>query len=520
MSFLSRLLAPFRPAPTVELRAVQPQPFYQQVATFRLFDWMAGIPDPDEVLRRTGRTRSDLRQLLRHAEVSQALETRREAVLATPWRLEDAKGTQAAFVEEELGRVVEQLVACAWEAVPYGYSVAEVVFARRGARIGIDRVHAPAFEWFRPIPDGSVKFFPQDGSGGMQGLDCDPAKFLLTTRNGNYRNPYGEALLSVLYWPVTWSLQGWQLWLDFLETFGAPIVVGRTASYAQFVDAMATQGVKRAVGWQPVGDNESMETITASTPGEFERLEKALEGTIQRVVLGQTLTSDVGKTGSFAAAKVHNEVREDKRRADVRMVMRTVQGLIDTLWTLNGFAGEAPEFVMQDDTGLEKDRADRDAVLAEKLGVRFTPEYLVERYDLEEEDFTIVDPTPAVPAPGAPAADPNADPAVDPNADPEAEGDVQQRAVATLAAPRYTRAQQRIEDGVAQALAAISQSSPGISDVDLQHVIRSASDPTDLVDRLTVLMSKSDPAEFRRVLERALFAADILGYAHATAPTQ
>ena len=31
---------------------------------YRLFDWMAGVPDPDEVLRRTGRTRADLRQLI------------------------------------------------------------------------------------------------------------------------------------------------------------------------------------------------------------------------------------------------------------------------------------------------------------------------------------------------------------------------------------------------------------------------------------------------------------------------
>jgi hypothetical protein len=95
-------------------------------------------------------------------------------------------------------------------------------------------------------------------------------------------------------------------------------------------------------------------------------------------VLGQTLTSSIGKGGgSFAAAKVHNEVREDKRRADVRMISGTGQRLVDALWELNGFPGEPPEFCMQDDVGLEQERADRDAVLVD-LGVRFTPEYVAQ----------------------------------------------------------------------------------------------------------------------------------------------
>ena len=504
MNPFSRLMAALRSAPAAG--AAAPQPLYQQVAVYRLFDWLAGIPDPDEVLRRTGRSRADLRQLLRHAEVSQAMDTRREAVLATPWRLEDAKSRAAKFVEEELGRIIDALIAAAWAAVPYGYSVAEVVFARRGGRIGIGAVHAPAFEWFRPLPDGSFRYFPEDGSGGIVGIECNPQKFLLTTRNASYQNPYGEALMSPLYWPVTWGLQGWQLWLDFLETFGAPIVVGKTASYQAFVDAMAAQGVKRAVGWQPTGDNESLETITASSPGEFERLESALEKTIQRVILGQTLTSDVGETGSFAAAKVHNEVREDKRRADLRMVTRTVQALINTLWQLNGFPGEAPEFVMQDDVGLEKERADRDAVLADKVGVRFTPEYIAERYDLEAEDFTLTDPTPA---PAAPASGDDL---------PAGDGSAKVRQSAITAAPRFTRAQQAIEDAVAAILPTIGDA---IADAEIKAAIRASATREELVENLIALLAHVPGAQFRVVLERALFVADIMGYAHAqVSPTK
>jgi phage gp29-like protein len=496
MNPLARLRQRFFPTAALAPAKPDQQPLYRQTAVYKLFDWMAGIPDPDEVLRRTGRTRADLRQLLRDAEVSQAIDTRREAVLATPWRFEPGSSRAEKFITAELTPHMPKLVGAAWQATLYGYSVAEVVYGKRGGKVGIDAVHEPPFEWFRPLPDGSLRYFPETGEGGATGIECNPRKFFLTARNPSYRNPYGEALLSVLYWPVSWRLQGWQLWLNFLETFGAPIVIGKTASYDKFVAAMQAQGVTRTVGWQPMAPDETVTTITASTAGEFERLESALDRCIQRVVLGQTLTSDVGKSGSYAAAKVHDEVREDKRRADVRMVSDTVQRLVSALWQLNGFPGAAPQFVMQDDVGLERERADRDAILAEKLGVRFTEEYVTDRYDLEPGDFTIVDPEPP------PAASDPAD-----NSAPA------KPKLAALSAPKFTPEQQVLEDGIAQLASDVALPIPL---AELRSAILAAQDREDLEARLALLLDRQDPA-FADLVARAAFAGHVIGYVHADA---
>lgn len=479
--------------------ATPSRPLYQQVAIFKFFDFVAGIPDPDEVLLRTGRTRADLRALLRDAEVSQALDTRHDAVVATPWRLEaETESEQADFVTNEILPHLHCFVSDAWQAIPYGYAVLEVVYARRGGRIGIDQIHAPPFEWFRPLPDGSLRYFPIGGVGtSFGGMECDPRKFIKVARKPTYRNPYGEALLSPLYWPTTWRLQGWQLWLDFLDTFGTPIVVGKTSDYNAFVEAMRKQGVKRAVAWQPTGDKDELTTITASTAGEFERLEDALNRTIQKAVLGQTLTSDVGKTGSFAAAKVHNDVREDKRRADIRVISEAGQHLVDNLWMLNGFAGAAPKFVMQDDVGLERERADRDVVLS-NIGVRFTPEYVAEQYGLEiDEDFKIVEP-PAAPPPAPVGEVPRQN--------------VKQTALFAAARRRFTPQQREVEDGVAAVLASAPQP---ITLEALRGAIAAARDEHDLGERLAVLLDKQDPA-YPELLAYAQFAAQVLGYVHAT----
>lgn len=477
--------------------AVVDQPLYRQTAVGWLFNWLAGIPDPDEVLRRTGRTRADLRQLLRDAEVSQAIDTRRDAVIATPWRIEGGAARGVKFLTAELTPMIERLILGFWDATIYGYSVGEVVYARRGANVGIGDVYFPPFEWFRPLPGGDLRYFPMTGEGGMEGIACDPRKFFLTARNATYRNPFGEALLSALYWPVTWRLQGFQLWLSFLETFGAPIVVGKTGNYQQFVDAMVAQGVTRTIGWQATSDKDEVTTINASRSGEFDALNQCLNETIQRVVLGQTLTSNIRGGGSYAAAKVHNEVRDDKRRADVRMIVGSMQRVVDTLWALNAFPGDPPRYEMQDDVGLELERATRDALLV-PMGVRFTPKYMTERYDLELDDFSLTDPTAPIP------------PAADNVPTPPAKKPV--GLAALLGAARFTPEQQAVEQGVAEVLASIDSI---IASAEIQAAIRLATSPEDLAQRLAALMPEADATEFETVLSRSLFAADILGYAHA-----
>jgi phage gp29-like protein len=261
---------------------------------------------------------------------------------------------------------------------------------------------------------------------------------------------------------------------------------------------MQKQGVERTIGWQPTGADEEITTINANASGEFEKMNMALNETIQRVVLGQTLTSSIGKGGgSYAAAKVQNEVRDDKRRADVRMIVRTIQSLVDALWELNAFTGDPPRFELQDDVGLEKDRADRDAILADKLGVRFTPDYFTERYDLNEDDFTIVDPKPAVAPPIA--APPNG-------------ADAPALSALLSGSPRFTPEQQVIERGIAEVLGNLPSV---IADAEIKAAIRLATSPQDLHERLLVILDGAESPEFQRTFEKALFVADVLGYAHA-----
>lgn len=381
---MSEVASPYRTL----ARKPQPKLLQSEVAISRILSYLTTIPDPDLLLSKAGISRYQLRQLELDDEVAQCIDTRREAVVATPWRIEPNQTRIGKWLTATLEPHVENLKRGVMDARFYGYSVFEIIYQKVEKGIGINRLSLKPMQWFAPQPDGTLLYFPDDGSAGMEGIVCDPLKFLLTTCNARYENPYGEALLSRLWFPITWRREGWGMWLQFLETFGEPIILGAVSNYEEFVEAMTAQGVRSTVAWQSVSGDDKVETISASTPGEFERLENAIIRRAQKLILGQTLTSDVGSNGSYAVAAIHNEVRNDKRRADMRMVQTTGQKLVDNLSILNGFQGY--RFVMADDAGLEMHRAQRDSVLMPVLnasGLKLTRDYFESCYDYQDTDL-------------------------------------------------------------------------------------------------------------------------------------
>lgn len=69
---------------------------YTQEAISNFFTHFGRRPDNDEVLRKAGITRHRLSVLLDDDEIAQAIETRIDALLATPFRIEPSD-TEAAI---------------------------------------------------------------------------------------------------------------------------------------------------------------------------------------------------------------------------------------------------------------------------------------------------------------------------------------------------------------------------------------------------------------------------------------
>lgn len=502
---------------------------FSEQAVDQFLSLMASASDPDEVLSKAGITRPRLRALSGDDEISAAMDTRREALLAVPWRLE-VEGRDDGNIPEpvewiwkEFEQHAEKVLRACMEALAYGYSVQEVVYAEADkGRLTWGEITEKPFEWFVPCRDGTVLYRSRFNP---QGEPVDACKFFLTVRNQTYRQPYGEALYSRLYWPWFFRQQGWRFWMRWLERFGTPLLIGKTFGDAKtMVEQLAkvANNAVIAVG----GDDEIAIVENKGGSDHFDRFERVICGRIQRVILGQTLTSDAGgitgRSGSYALGKVHNEVRTDRRNADIRMVRRTVQRMVDVLWALNGFAGEPPKFVMSDDTGLELERAERDAKLVQAGVVKLTPDYLLRVYDYGPDDLDLekmrmpqqdlVAQHIAQRQGGGKSNDEDDDEGDPPKDKGKPSRVPPAKAMAMSAAPVFTPKQQVVEVQIDGVLARIDSA---LGEAEIKAAIRAATSRDDLVRSLTALLPNAPAADFRKVLERALYAADVMGFVHA-----
>jgi len=501
MSLIERLSARFAPRKADPASAagtgglMTHQAVDQQIASL-----LQILPDPDELLRQRGLRRNQLKTLSYNDAIRGAMETRRDAVVATPYRLEPAEGDAAAWVAEEIKPHIESATRDGWSAVPYGYAPLEFVYAmREGNRVGLGWVGLKPLQWFDPLRDGTLRLTPPN-SGTPRIVDTK-FKFLLVSRNATWEQPQGEALLSPCYW-LWFFLQATDKGnAKWLERFADPMLSASAKNPQGVVDVAAKLGIDAIIA---LGQEDKVTALTQGSQGEYARFSQSLRDRINIIWLGQTLTTDVGNNGSFAAAKVHNEVRKDKLQADLRLVRVVGQAMVDRLWLLNGFPGKPPEFVLGEERGLEVDRADRDAKLATAKIARYTKSYLMENYGYEETDIEVPSesPTPDQTDPNSPPTDPNAPP-------PPVPPKTQTKLSADPPAPRFTPAQQAVEGLVAAAMAEVTL---GIPVEDLRAAIKAAADPADLEARLAVLIESRDKERMQKVLSQALFAAQVLGY--------
>lgn len=487
MGMLSKIAARF---------AAKPTPARPDAATLSRDhfsdEWMTYLTQTseiDETLRLAGVQRHQLRRLTADDEISAALETRRAAVMSTPWRIDGYnESPPMQHLNDTITAHWERIVCGVWDAVPMGFSVMEAVWAQTGARVDLQRIGLVPLEYFNPRTDGTL-LASLPGQGSELPVD-NTFKFFETVRDQSFDAPHGRAVLASLYWPWHFRQNGWRYWMQFVERFGSPIVTGRVINPSAFVDAMAGLGINTAIG---VGPSDDVSVVTQGLAGEFERLEIALNKRIQKVILGQTLTTDVSGSGSYAASKTHDLVRMDRRASDQRIVARTLQRIVNAFWMLNRYPGEAPKIYMEDSKGLEQDRAARDAELVKAGILKLTDQYLLTHYDYEPGDIAPPDQkTQAAPLPQA--------------------GLSALMSAGRASAIKFTPGQQLIEELADHAM---SQAPALLTTDQIRKAIAKATSPGHLADLLADMAPKASTAEFSAVMERALFAADVAGYHNA-----
>ena len=459
---------------------------YSQEAVSQFYKFSKQI-DLDETLRKAGIQRHRLAILLDDDEISQAVETRIDALLATPFRFEPSDTPEAILLMQEIKEWFAEIATASINALLFGYSVQEMVYNQDGDYIGIQWVGEKPMEWFKPKNDGRLIYRPE-GTGQEYEVD-QVFKFFMTRRKSTYKQPYGKALLTVVYWLDFFRKNGFKFWAKFLERFGTPILLGKCkdSDPTEMNQALLNAHAQSVISIDAEDDVQILSAASSSNAGtSFETFNNTIIRQIQKVVLGQTLTSGTDGTGSRALGEVHENVRKDKLNADIRLVTPTFQAIVDALCALNGWGKH--EIILGEKTKqLNKDQAERDVQL-KNAGAVFTNQYFIREYGLQEGD--LAEPLPSqTPQPQFKA--------------------IPSKPFSFAASVNGLSQEQQELDELAE------QDFKLFSDKDMKDLILNSNSIDDLQTQLFSLLKDADKTQFNELMDRALFAADILGYVHS-----
>jgi hypothetical protein len=361
---------------------------------------MRSLPDPDPILQKMGRGITALQELLTDSHLESVWSIRCSAASGAEWFCaaggdgNGKKEQEAAdlFAEElrqlDIPRVIEEMM----DAIAFGYAPLEVIWRAQGGRWVIGDIVGKPPQWFEFDQENNLVF--RTGVIGTEPLPKN--RFLIARHRPSYANPYGIKVFSKCYWPVTFKKNGFRWWTVFVEKYGGAFLYGKYPNNASDIyknelltslERMASDAVAIA----PEGAEITIESLAnkGSVSNVHAEYIEAANKEISKAVLGQTLTTDIGSKGSYAAAQAHNLVRQDLAAADRRRISACFNRLA-AVWTYYNYGADVlpPVFEFVKDEDLQQERAERDTKLY-ALGWRPKKAYIEREYDIPQEDFEI-----------------------------------------------------------------------------------------------------------------------------------
>jgi phage gp29-like protein len=197
---------------------------------------------------------------------------------------------------------------------------------------------------------------------GENWVEFLPDKFVVAVAKQKSGHPAGAALLQPLAFFWAASNFSWEWFLNFGQLFGQPI---RWANYAKGADAdtigkieamLANMGSAAWAAFPEGTTIQLLEAVKASAEGPQERLLNAVDRICDILVLGQTLTTDVGNSGSRALGTVHAGVLSDREQAVCRFAARVLNSQLIPAWSRLNFGDDAecpylvPDIEEEEDT--------------------------------------------------------------------------------------------------------------------------------------------------------------------------
>lgn len=245
----------------------------------------------------------------------------------------------------------EEILLALQQAAPFGYAGLEICWdTSTGQAVPADFEYIPPQRFIFRDDKGYLSRRPKlvTDEAGM-GIEIDPWKVILHTYGGKSKHPAKSGVLRPCCWMYLFKHYTIQDWITFCEVYGMPMRVGKYDPAASEADKKALAKAIMGMATDAAGiisSNTIIEFIASAAQGSgHQTYSQAIDffnKEISKAMLGQTLSAELGSSGSLAATETHNEIRLDLLESDGRALAATIEKqLIRPLVGFN-FGWDAP----------------------------------------------------------------------------------------------------------------------------------------------------------------------------------
>lgn len=262
--------------------------------------------------------------------------TRENAITALEWDIgpetntdsPDLAADAAEFIHDELRnlRTFSDSLVHLTEAISTGVSVVELIW--QDFRL-VETYDVPGTLLRQDMDTSRIKV---ETPKAPLGVELPPGKFVVYIPKPQAGFPFRVTLTRAVAWLYLVKHFVFADWAGFSERFGMPFPVGTVGDN---VDPGAASDLEAALanlmaeGYAVLPEGCGIDIKEASRNNHpYGELMELIDKKISILWLGQTLTTDIGSVGSFAAANVHNNVRTDILLSDLAQEAAAVRNFI------------------------------------------------------------------------------------------------------------------------------------------------------------------------------------------------
>ncbi|HEY0155464.1 MAG TPA: DUF935 domain-containing protein [Longimicrobium sp.] len=262
------------------------------------------------------------------------LGTRKRAVAQLPVTVEapsdstgDVKITDAVRAMFRRLRLSEVLLSML-DGIGKGYAAQEITWRQTAREWYPGKIEWKPPQWFAfDRVDGRTLRLRE----GVELLPLAPYKYIVHTPSAKAGLPIRGGLARAAAWAYLFKNFSLKDWVAFADVYGQPYRVGKYHPSATADDRAKLLRAVSSIGSDAaaiIPEGMVIEFVNAlqSASGDlYEGLCNYLDAQVTKVILGQTLTSDVGSGGgSRALGEVHNDVRADIQQSDAEQAQDTL----------------------------------------------------------------------------------------------------------------------------------------------------------------------------------------------------